>query len=406
MNKILILHSRGYFSSGPETYVINLINAYENIGYQVDLFCLDYQQNNITNRLGNLPKPIGSDSEYSYSKQKLSLYNRFRVLFNSFFNLSVFFRLFAVLYKSKYKKAVVIQYFGKLSPSILVALKVFGVKIFLRQSDFGLICSKNIFHRAGENCFKCSKRMTSGILNRCRGGLISSSLYYFMLKFNSLILNMTKPTIVWTNKNSFKLGSDSNVFKRLPNIINYTFTPTFSKNQKHHNYDICYIGRISEDKGINELIDVLLENNCFDLKILFVGTIDDSLSIKFNQVLRLFPERITHISKVPNSQIRQYIRSSKFMVLMSLWVDNLPNSLVESYSVGTPCILPNKGSFKEFIPDGFENLSFDSVDGLVSAFQSLKSISPSNYEDLILKVNKISHNYFLKEQHIDVYEHH
>ena len=71
--RILFIHTRGYHSSGPETYLDNMsrILRIENISY--DLFCLDYSQNNFEYVLPDMPKPIGAANVYRYSDQKLSL---------------------------------------------------------------------------------------------------------------------------------------------------------------------------------------------------------------------------------------------------------------------------------------------------------------------------------------------
>jgi hypothetical protein len=93
----------------------------ESIDY--DLFCLDYTKNDFDYRLPNLPKPIGSADVYRYSKQKLSIVDKVRVVLGSIFRFDVYARLDRVLSETNYDKIIVLQYFLKLSPSVFVAAK-------------------------------------------------------------------------------------------------------------------------------------------------------------------------------------------------------------------------------------------------------------------------------------------
>jgi len=400
--RILFIHTRGYHSSGPETYLDNMsrILRIENISY--DLFCLDYSQNNFEYVLPDMPKPIGAANVYRYSDQKLSLRDKVRVLLGSFFRLDVFSRLDKVLSENQYDQIIVLQYFLKLSPAVFLAAKKNSVKVTFRQSDFGLICARNTFYRDGAVCTLCSKNQLSMVANRCGGGLISSAILYITYKVNHLLIRYANPTIVWTNRNSFNLGSEAEVLKGLEHTLNYTPVGIISSNKilVDKIYDYGFIGRLSTDKGVDFLLEQLLRMPKLDFNFIFVGGVDTELIKLVELVKAKHPEQTVFIGKIPKISVAKYMDSCRYLVFMSSWFDNLPNSLIEAYSRGIPCMLPDFGCFSEFIPSQFPRLGYQKGSDL--PFGEFANIGNDEYRKMSELVRFISDTKFSNAMHLEI----
>ena len=400
--RILFIHTRGYHSSGPETYLDNMsrILKIENISY--DLFCLDYSQNNFEYVLPDMPKPIGAADVYRYSDQKLSLRDKVRVLLGSFFRLDVFSRLNKVLSEKQYDQIIVLQYFLKLSPAVFLAAKKNSVQVTFRQSDFGLICARNTFYRDGAVCILCTKNQLNMVANRCGGGLISSALLYITYKVNHLLIRYANPTIVWTNRNSFDIGGKAKVLRGLEHTLNYTPVGIIASDKVPTDkiYDYGCIGRLSVDKGVDFLLEQLLRMPKLDFNFIFVGGVDAELIELVELVKAKHPEQTVFIDKVPKILVAGYMDSCRYLVFMSSWFDNLPNSLIEAYSRGIPCILPDFGCFSEFIPSQFPRLGYLKSGDL--PFVEFADIGKDEYMHMSESVRFISDTKFSNDQHLRV----
>ena len=85
---------------------------------------------------------------------------------------------------------------------------------------------------------------------------------------------------------------------------------------------------------------------------------------------------------------------------MSSWFDNLPNSLIEAYSRGIPCILPDFGCFSEFIPSQFPRLGY--LKGSELPFGEFADIGNEEYRHMSESVRFISDTKFSNDQHLSV----
>jgi len=400
--RILFIHTRGYHSSGPETYLENMGHIFDAAKIEYDLFCLDYSENNFSYILPDMPKPIGAAGVYRYSDQKLSLRDKVGVLFGAFFRLDVFSRLNEVLREQKYDHIIVLQYFLKLSPAVFLAAKRHSVKVAFRQSDFGLICARNTFYRDGAVCTQCTKSQLNMVANRCGGALMSSAILYITYKVNLLLIRYANPTIVWTNRNSFDIGRKVKVLRGLEHTLNFTPQGIIASDKLSIDkiYDYGYIGRLSVDKGVDFLLERLLRMPQLDFNFIFVGGIDTELIELVELVKTKHPGKTVFVDKVPKTSVAGYMDSCRYLVFMSSWFDNLPNSLIEAYARGIPCILPDFGCFSEFIPSQFPKLGY--LKGGELPFGEFATIGEDEYRRISESVILISDTKFSNDQHLKV----
>jgi len=101
-------------------------------------------------------------------------------------------------------------------------------------------------------------------------------------------------------------------------------------------YDVGYIGRISEEKGILNLIDALalLPN----IKRLVIGGYPKGNSLK----------GLTITGWLPHSEIPFHLNSIKVLILPS-YSEGLPNIVLEAFACGTPVLLPEVGALKSIL---------------------------------------------------------
>ena len=203
----------------------------------------------------------------------------------------------------------------------------------------------------------------------------SAALIYYGKKYFKILRDSKVNIAVLTNFHKQFLVSKKmsesklNVF---PNFIN-------SKIGFEYNLDsnyIVYAGRISEEKGVNELIDTFLklEQNNFILKIIGDGPILNKLRMKYES------SQVNFTGEISNEETLSIISNSIAVVTATKLLEGQPTLLCEASIYGIPAIFPNTGGISEFFPSNYK-LSFKQYD----------------YEDLLSKLKLLIDNNLLKE---------
>ena len=247
--KILLIHNRYYHESGPETYLFNLKKELIANGHEVLNFSLSYEQNKKNENEVFFPSPVGSKKEYSYQNQQLSLNEKIKIVENLFTNKSVKNKLNSLLDEKSVDFAIVLQFWGKLSPTIFKVLEKRKIKTVLRVSDFGLICGKNTFYRDSRICTLCTKNRLYSVHNKCVSGSYIKSLVnsFAQIKF---LNDYPSLNIICPSDNTRRQFINSGFNERISKLR--LFTPESFNTGKiaKNRTDFSYVGRVSHDKGI------------------------------------------------------------------------------------------------------------------------------------------------------------
>lgn len=115
---------------------------------------------------------------------------------------------------------------------------------------------------------------------------------------------------------------------------------------------VLYFGRLAANKGIEVLLEAMQGLDC---KLLLIG--DGPLSSRVEEwckMRRAPTERIAFVSA--REQLQKYIQASRFSVVPSLWYENQPAAILESYAMGKPVIGSRLGGIPELIEEGHTGL--------------------------------------------------
>jgi len=126
-------------------------------------------------------------------------------------------------------------------------------------------------------------------------------------------------------------------------VIPY-FVPDFRVKKINLAYKdyFLFVGRLSEEKGIIQLLEIL-KNIPLNLIVIGDGPLKDQVSSygKFPNI------RILNYCSRP--EVLHYMSNAFCSIIPSRWFETGPLVMLESLCMGTPVIVPNIGSFKEII---------------------------------------------------------
>ena len=121
---------------------------------------------------------------------------------------------------------------------------------------------------------------------------------------------------------------------------------------------ICYIGRLSKEKGIFTLINAV---KGFDITLKIIGDGPDRSALEA-QVRRDQMSNVSFLGYKYGEELKQEIKSSMFTVIPSEWYENNPRSVIESFALGKPVVGARIGGIPELVIDSETGLTFTPFD--------------------------------------------
>lgn len=203
-------------------------------------------------------------------------------------------------------------------------------------------------------------------------------LYFKVLKESDIeLIVLTK-----FHKNYLeKLNIRKDKIHLIPNFIGKSHHKFNKINEKY----ILYAGRLSKEKGIEELISAFLktDNKEINLKIVGNGPLYNNLKNKYKNT------RVEIIGGLPNDKVLNLIKNSIAVISATKLYEGQPTLLCEASRLGILSIFPDSGGIKEFFPDKY-TFSFDQN----NYTQLIEKINALNDKEAITNVQNNNFQYF------------
>ncbi|MBQ3677067.1 MAG: glycosyltransferase family 4 protein [Bacteroidales bacterium] len=184
---------------------------------------------------------------------------------------------------------------------------------------------------------------------------------------------------------------DTNLFSKKNIDIDMREKLGISKDE----FVLIFVGRMSQEKGIDKLLEAIPLMQEQKIKVLIVGSLIsdtkaiDSYQKELIKLSNALKDKIIYTGFVKQSELPDFYNIADVAVLPSIWEEPAGLTMVEAMSCGTPVITTKSGGIPEYVADcgilleNDESLSVNiakSVDRLLSDEKlrhemSLKSIS-------------------------------
>ena len=358
--KILIVHYRYFISGGPERYLFNVKEALEKRGHEVVPFSIKNSKNIPSKYSEYFVDNIGKSNEVFINKYPKTLRTYVDLITREFYSIKVKRSLKALIRDTHPALCYLLVYKRALSPSVIEACAEMGLPIVNRISDYNTVCGASSLYRDGLFCDSCFRdRDKSCFKYRCvKGSWLYSSIRYLSIQFfNAMHFESKIHGYVCTNGFMREMmvarGYPMNKLHIIPTFFNEQ--STYKEMVKTECWDsekvkFLFIGNIDESKGIYDLIQALsLLKKCTQK---FHLTIVGGLHIEENQkVMDLLDkeelnEYVTFNSFRSDGKVFEYYLDNHLTIIPARWVENLPNTLIESLYFHRPVVVPRWGSFK------------------------------------------------------------
>ena len=149
---------------------------------------------------------------------------------------------------------------------------------------------------------------------------------------------------------------------------------------------VVFAGRITEEKGIYELIDVWKQFDNKGIKLKIIGKYSlDNINLK---TIFTSNTNIELLGELSLEDTITQINKARALIMPTKLFEGQPRVLCEASIMGVPSIFPNSGSIVEFFPDNYilKYKQFDYRDLLFK-------LSFLHDEERLLKISKIVSNF-------------
>jgi glycosyltransferase involved in cell wall biosynthesis len=169
-------------------------------------------------------------------------------------------------------------------------------------------------------CYRDSRVATLPLLVAHRGGLLADPLVH---RADALVALTEAAASVYRS-----YGVDAHRLHVVPNFVD---VPSVVDADADAGAEPCwvYVGRLSEEKGIEELAQVWPS----DVRLDVYG--DGPLA---RRLARLTGPNVHYLGSVDRTTLRRRLPSYTGLVIPSRWIEGLPTVLLEAYAAGLPCV--------------------------------------------------------------------
>jgi glycosyltransferase involved in cell wall biosynthesis len=259
-----------------------------------------------------------------------------------------------------------------LSPSILWELRAQNVPVLYHLNDFKLLCPNYNFVSDGHACEGCKGGAFWQLLRaRCypgaaaRATLVAEAYVHRWLGTYRKCVDLFLAPSQFVRDKFVEHGWDAALFEVLPHFQNI-----HAIGDPPNDGPILYFGRLSTEKGIDDLIRAMQKLPHIPLVIAGDGPQKNELE-QLTASLRL--TNVEFVGHLGAEERDCRIAQSRFTVLPSHAYETLGKTILESYAHAKPVIASDIGSRRELIYDGETGLLYrvGSVNQLAEAIQFL-----------------------------------
>jgi glycosyltransferase involved in cell wall biosynthesis len=382
--KILQIHK--FYSKkkggGSVTAFFEMIKLLEKNGHKVSVFSMDDPINEKTPYQKYFTENFDLNAKMSLSK-KVSL--AFKIIYNR----EAEKKIEQLIVDEKPNIAHLHNIYHYLSPSILRPLKKHNIPIVLTLHAYKEICPNYLLYINGKICEKCKgAKFYNCFFNRCIKdsqlasflGMIEAYFHRIIKSYDAIDLFLAPSNFIKNKYEEFRI--DPKRIIQFSNPFNLEKFAEFENIPKHEKNYFLYYGRLSHEKGIDDLIRAVYEIKKIEklsgnmLYIVGQGAERkhlDQLTYKLG-----LNDDVKFLGPKLGRELFEIVHSAKFCVVPSVWYENSPMVIVESQLLKCPVIASDLGGSKELIDNSDLSPVFKAgdVSDLARKIKQLLALSP------------------------------
>ncbi|MFC5126093.1 glycosyltransferase [Pseudoclavibacter helvolus] len=196
----------------------------------------------------------------------------------------------------------------------------------------------------------------------------------------------------------------------------YTGTPIPELEEVEKRWDVVFVGRMVEKKGVQDLLSALASPGLRNARVALIG--DGPLREQLEAQAAELGLKVAFLGMIPPQQVHRELAASKLLAAPSVTAstgdtEGLPTVIVEAMALGVPVVATRHSGIPEAVREGFSGELVDEHDvaGLAQALEELindealrATYSANAREDAVMRFNMLRQCSLLEELYAKVSE--
>lgn len=364
--KILLLNKYHYIVGGTERYYFDLEKLLVKHGHTVAFFSMQHPKNEPT----VWEQHFVSNILY----KNIGFVKGLIIFFRMLYSTEAKQKISSLLDVFKPDVAHVHNIYHHISPSILFELKKRNIPVIYTLHDYHLLTPSIVFFHNGKIC---NLSQQDNILRLLFHKCVQDS--FFATLATSLCLKIHTAFGMYTNNVDFFISPSAfmkqkhidNGFNRekIIRLQNYVACRSLTSSQTKTGTYVLFMGDSLRNKGLSTVLQVAKHLPSVNFRVIVRK--HDTWTQKTQKYL--FPKNIRAVEFLSKLKLRILIRKSAFVLVPSLWYENQPYTILESFAMGKPVVASNIGGIPELVKHNETGLLFEpgDISGCVTAIRTL-----------------------------------
>ncbi|MHB0912211.1 MAG: glycosyltransferase family 4 protein [Armatimonadota bacterium] len=375
--KIIIANKYFYLDGGPERYMFGLMDHLGSMGHTVVPFSMAYDKNKPSEYSRYFVPPAGGGSGTKLDKLEGGIEVKLRIAARSVYSLEARRRLEQLIVDEKPDIIYGLNIVNHMSPSIVDAARRHNVPVVLRMSDYYLMCPSYLMLRDRNVCTECvDGAYYNAVKHKCVYGSMVASLPRVAGMYIQKWLGMYRHVSAMVTTTEFMremLMRAGFPGEKIHLIRTFVDTSKWSPSYDNAGF-LLYVGRLTPEKGVECLLHAYKKSGVSD-PLCIVGDGPPEYTQQLHSMVRECNiSGVEFLGKKTGEDLVRIVQGAKYVIVPSLWYDNAPNVVYESFASGKPVIASALGGLREQVTEDTGVLvEAGNADELASAMAGLSS---------------------------------
>lgn len=394
--KILLANKFNFLGGGADKYFLDLANVLASKGHEVIKFCMQH------------PKNLPDKNEHYFVSYvdiaQKGIVNKLRYAGRILYSFEAKRKFAELLKKEKPDLIHIHNIYHQISPSILSVAKKYNIPVVMHLHDYklvspnyslfsnGQIDTSSVGGHYGRSFFK--KSFNNSYLQSL---LVAKEMYlhHNILKIYERNVNFYIAPSEFMRNFVIKAGVPAHKVIHIPYFVAgiENDKPAYESGE-----EFLFYGRLSEEKGVDVLLRALTLVPVVRLKIIGEGKQRAALE-KLASELGV-SERIKFLGALYNEDLKKEIRSSRAVIVPSIWYEVFGLVNVEAEALGKLVIASDIGGIKETMIPGISGWLFPTGDVNALAVDLQKAVSAPGE---VMKAGQAGRDFVLQHFTADIH---
>lgn len=237
-----------------------------------------------------------------------------------------------------------------LSPAIVIAADELGIPIIGTFNDYKHICPNyKLFHH-NRICYDCKgERFYEAVRNNCCKQSVSLSLASMMEAYVHKWMHIYERFSHFTFSSDFLAGITQEFWRgrniSWSKLLNPFDSRAFAASEEYKPYGL-YFGRLIDEKGVDRLVEAAASVDGFPIKIIGDGP---DLAALEALAARKGLSNVDFLGPLWGDALNSILSTARFVVVPSIWHENFPYVINQSFAYARPVIGSDRGGIPELV---------------------------------------------------------